>query len=440
MDYRVVDKCRVCKSTNLKQYLDLGLQPLPNNLQDKVSSVNKYPLKVLFCQDCCLSQLSIVINPDLMFKNYSYHSSVSKTFREHCRNMAKTIKPMLSIPDRPEWLQADIDWEKRWFPTVLDIACNDCCLLKEFMEEGYGVLGVDPAENFSSVDRVKRLSSTGEDSYKDMIPVLSEYWSKETAEKVLTPTIRPNFGQTRSVITAQNVFAHVDDLDDFIEGVKVALDSKGIFVAEFPYLPNLIKGNQFDTIYHEHLSYFLLRPLWLLFQRHNIPIFKVEEHPIHGGSIRIYASKHPYPIDPSVDDMQKKEALEGYYEVEKYLNFELDVVEIKDELVGLLNNLRRGGKKVMGYGASAKGISLLNYCGIDSTMLSMIVDDTPQKQDKYTPGSNIPIVDYGHFSQEKPDYILLLAWNFAEELRANTKPHVERGGKYIIPIPGVWVV
>ena len=211
----------------------------------------------------------------------------------------------------------------------------------------------------------------------------------------------------------------------------------GVFVGEFPYLPNLIRENQFDTIYHEHLSYFLLGPLVRLFKSRGLPIFKVEKIPIHGGSIRIYASKSRNRSDRSVEDMLDSEHSSGFYDVSTYITFGTKVDNVRVNLTNALMSIYNMDKKVMGYGASAKGISLLNYCGIDNKYIHSIVDETPAKRGKFTPGSHIPIVGFSHFEEEKPDYILLLSWNFKEELISKTK-HL--GAKYIVPIPEVSVV
>lgn len=406
VDYKVVTECRVCKGTNLKTYLDLGNAPLPNNLLGASTEIHRvYPLRVLFCQDCCLSQLSVVVNPKLMFDQYAYHSSVSQTFKDHCATMAQDLMDIWKKKESPT---------KRVMPMVMDIASNDGCLLREFRKEGFTVNGVEPAKNHML-------------PFEDLIPVIHEYWSESLANAY---TINADF------ITATNVFAHVDDLDDFLRGVKKALRPDGVFVVEVPYLQDLMLGNQYDTIYHEHLSYFLLTPLKHLFDLHSLPIFRVERQKIHGGSLRIYAAKAGvHEVEPSVEQLLNHERLMGYTKFNHYQVFKKNVEQERRDLQKMLMGLV--GKKVMGYGASAKGASLLNYCGITPFQIQSIVDDTPDKQGKFVPGCGIPIVDFSHFEKERPDYIVLLAWNFADELIKKTK-HL--GAKYIIPIPWVRVI
>ena len=401
MDYKIVKECRICASPNLKKYLDLGLQPLANSLGNHPT---KYPLEVLFCEDCSLSQLSVVVNPDLLYKDYPYHSSVSKTFQKHCQAMAVELKQY--FPDAE--------------PLIVDIASNDGCLLNEFKQEGYRVMGVEPAQNLVDSALTKGIST------------IKGYWGTEATALV------PN----ADVITATNVFAHVDDIHSFLNGVrdKLRVYSKGIFVLEVPYLPNLIEGNQFDTIYHEHLSYFLLSPLDKLFNSCGMQIFRVDKLAIHGGSIRIYSSPYNYSIEGSYLDIIQEEKDKGYHFLETYLNFSNNVEFVKRELKELLYQLKLEGKKVMGYGASAKGVGLLNMCKIERDEIESVVDETPAKQGKTIPGLGIPIVGFDCFDVVEPDYIILLAWNFAKELIEKTPRHKERRGKYIIPIPKVEII
>lgn len=402
-EFKLITECRICGSSKLKQYLDLGSAPLANALLNSSSSrSHKYPLQVLFCEDCSLSQLSIVVNPNILYSDYPYHSSVSETFKKHCLDMAKSLKEMFTVED----------------PLVVDIASNDGCLLEQFKSCGYNVVGVEPSKNLV----VKAL--------KKGIPTLHDFWSEESSQEV--------YGA--DLITATNVFAHVDDLKGFLGGVKKALQPDGIFIIEVPYLYDLISKVQFDTIYHEHLSYFLLRPLKILFTSYGLHIFKVERHEIHGGSIRVFASINKRKADKSVREMEAFEKKEKLHQFKTYTGFAEKVEEIKSYFVELLEDLRRQHKKVMGYGASAKGAMLLSYCGVDSNHISSVVDDTKEKQGKYLPGSRIPIVDKNRLDAINPDYIALLAWNFSEEIIKRTFSHKARGVKYILPVPTVSVL
>jgi len=424
MDYKFITNCRVCGSANLRKYLDLGRQPLANGLLNSPETPRKYPLQVLFCQECSLSQLSIVIDPKIIYKNYPYHSSVSETFKNHCREMAITIKKMYenSYPEKVGTLKKDIKGRSYVTdsiskPFVVDIASNDGCLLEEFKAQNYYVMGVEPSKNLAQISNKKGIST------------VNGFWEKESAKGV----------PSCDVITATNVFAHVDDIKSFLELAKskLRLYTKGIMVVEVPYLLNLIEQIQFDTIYHEHLSYFLVRPLRIIFKRIGIPIFKVEQYPIHGGSIRIYASPYERKEHQSVKEMEEKERAAGLYQFKTYTRYAKKVRDIRDHMVSLLKDLKSQGKKIAAYGASAKGISLMNYCGITNTDISYIADDTKAKQGKYAPGCNIPIVSKDHFDSNHPDFIALLPWNFADELMAKTKKFKLKGGKYIIPIPQV---
>ena len=406
MDYKEIKSCRICGTKKLTEYLDLGEVPLCNQLLN-VGELSKeqYPIKMLLCPTCFLSQLSIVVDPKILYSSYLYHSSISNTFKNHCRDMARTIKDIL----RPEHNCENF--------LVVDIASNDGCLLEQFKNEGYYTMGVEPSKNL--VDEAE----------KKGISTIHGFWGESIIDRV----------PACDVITATNVFAHVDDVRGFIELAKNKLRvyHKGMIVIEIPYAANLFNYMQFDTIYHEHLSYFLFKPLYELFLLAGCPIFRVDHVPMHGGSLRIYASPYDRTVDKSVPETLIKEEAMGFYKEKTYHEFRENIEFIREDLPFLLFSLNEEGKKVMGYGASAKGISLLNYCGLNHTDIHSIVDETPCKIGKITPGSLIPIVSFSAFEKEKPDYILLLAWNFSEELIAKTK-HL--GAKYIIPIPQVVVL
>ena len=406
--YKKVKKCRICNSKNLVKYLDLGKTPLANSFVefgDKNKKEKKFPLEVLFCKNCCLSQLSIVVNPKMLFSKYVYRSSISKTFQKHCMHMAKKIAKTI----RPN--------EKY---IVVDIASNDGCLLQPFKNLGFKTLGVEPAKNL-----VEIANSNG-------IETICDFWSLKTADKILK-----KYGKAK-VITATNILAHVDNLNDFLKGVKILLDKEGLFIVEVPYLYDLLTKNEFDTIYHEHLSYFLIRPLTILYNNNGLKIINIEKYPIHGGSLRIYATKNNSKENKSVRYFLDFENKKKLYNIKTYLNFDKNVKKIKKEFLNLLKKLKN--KKIAAYGASAKGNTLLNYCKIDKNLIQFMVDDTPFKQNKLAPGSRIPIKTPSYLEKVKPDYIVLLAWNFAKELMQKTKPHKNRGGRYIIPIPKVRIV
>lgn len=406
-NYRLLKRCRICHSKELIKYLDLGETPLANSLiNPKRISLNekRFPLEVLYCKNCSLSQLSIIVNPEIMFSEYVYRSSISKTFQKHCAEMAKKFGKMLGETRNK---------------LVVDIASNDGCLLKQFKDDGFKVIGIEPARNIAKI------------ANDNGVKTICSFWNKIVADKILRM-----HGKAK-VITATNVLAHVDNLTDFLEAVTIVMDKDSIFMVEVPYLSDLIKKNEFDTIYHEHLSYFLVKPLIVLFKNHGIDIFKIEKYPIHGGSIRIYASKGKFNKDASIEKFLSTEKKERLYDIKTYNNFQFKVKEIKKTLRNLLFSLKSKNKKIAAYGASAKGNTLLNYCGIDNKLISFIIDDTPEKQNKLAPGSRIRIVDSSYLSKENPDYILLLAWNFAEEIIHKVGAIYNKKLRYVIPIPYV---
>lgn len=431
MEFKRITSCRVCGSPRLKKYLDLGFQPLANALISKPGEVKKYPLQVLFCEECSLSQLSVVVDPEILYKNYPYHSSVSKTFQDHCYDMALTVSEVYG------------DGEK----VLMDVAANDGCLLEQFEKTGeyHWLIGVEPSENLAKI-----LKSKGFDARCEF------YGSDQPLPK-------------SNVITATNVMAHVDDVRGFVSGIARDLAIwKSMCVVEVPYVYDLLKGNEFDTIYHEHLSYFSFKAIKRLFSDCGLRIFRVDRLKIHGGSLRIYACRDEFTVDyypegykktgqkrdkdmvrskrvsseiifpthKSIREIEKFEEKNGVGVFKTYQKFSRSFWGVRESLIMLLRKIKRKGKTVVGYGASAKGISLLNYCNIDVSYIPAIVDETKAKQGKFTPGGNIPIVSKDHFDTTHPDYIALMSWNFAKELKSKTK-HL--GAKYITAIPEVTV-
>ena len=407
--YIRMEKCRICNSKNLVKYLDLGRTPLANSLIEPGDKNNKeinYPLEVLYCEDCYLSQLSIVVNPEILFSRYIYRSSISKTFQAHCTEMVE------KIIERMEPNECGL---------VVDIASNDGCLLQKFRNSGFKTLGIEPAKNLTDIANSKGIET------------ICSFWNRKTANKILK-----KHGGAR-IITATNVLAHVDNLNEFLIAVKILLEKNGLFVVEVPYLYDLLTKNEFDTIYHEHLSYFLIKPLKKLYEKFGLSIISIKKYPIHGGSLRIYASKDRLNADKSIRNFIDLENKENLYDGKTYKNFNKRVKKVKKDLLELLKELKNKNKKIAAYGASAKGNTLLNYCSIDEKLISFIIDDTPEKQNNFAPGSRIKIVDASYLEKEKPDYLLLLAWNFTKEIKQKTKKVYKRKIKYIIPIPTVRV-
>jgi hypothetical protein len=401
--YKEVNSCRVCNSGDLVPYLNLGQMPLVNSFitKNQIPKEEKFPLEVLLCQNCYLSQLSIVIDPSVLFRDYVYQSSISRPFVDHCENFAAELNGSFC--------------EKN--DLVLDIASNDGCLLRPFKAKGNRVLGVDPARNLAEI------------ANESGIETIPEFWDCNLASKILS-----EYGPAK-IITAFNVFAHVADIHSFVCGVKTLLSNDGFFILESPHMHDLIGKNEFDTIYHEHLSYLLLGPLQNLMKQYKMKISRVEEQEIHGGSIRVYVENECQDrSDGSFEKVFEIEKKAGLYEVSSYINFRNGVASVKNNLVSMLRDIKGRGKSIGAFGASAKGNILLNYCGVGD-QIDCIYDHTPEKQGKLTPGTHIPVKHPNSLLTGRQDYLLLTAWNFAQEIMRKTKAYKDRGGKYIVPIP-----
>lgn len=374
----------------------------------EIASERCFPLQIARCPKCWLSQLNWVVDPALLYSDYAYHSSVSVTFQRHCREMAEALAFAYQLDSRSK---------------VIEIASNDGCLQEAFHQIGIAVLGVEPAANLAASSRERGFR------------VLSAFWSDATVGMVMQ-----ELGPADLVI-ANNVVAHVDDLLGFLEAVRKVLSPGGVFVFEVPYLTTFLMRTEFDTTYHEHLSYFLLSPIQEALSRAGLELFDVQEFDIHGGSIRVHACcKGAGKVGPEVARMLRSERDFGFLDVDLYVRFTQHVEAVREELVLFLNALSQRGRSIAAYGASAKGNILLNYCGFGPDLISYIVDDTPAKQGLFAPGCGIPIVPRGHLEKEPPDYLLLLAWNFADELMSNVAWFAERGGRFVVPIPALRVV
>jgi len=408
--YIIKDDCRVCHGKNLISYLRLGNMPLANALitEDKISKENTYPLDLMFCGDCSFSQINTVVEPEILFRNYVYRSSISNSFRKHCSDLADELNSGLLSKD----------------DLVVDIASNDGCLLSPFKERHNRVLGVDPARNLAEL------------ANRNGIETIPEFWNEDLSKR-----LRDEYGAAKA-ITAFNVFAHVDDVHSFTEAVKNLLADDGYFIIEAPHLYNLIEKTEFDTVYHEHLSYLLVKPVKQLMEEHGLRLAKAKSFDIHGGSIRMYIEKDSSKdtSDGSTDEVMALEEKAGLYNIERYKALEKDVFGLRRDLTYKLLDLKFEGKSVSGFGASAKGNTLLNYCGIGNDIIDCIFDDTPEKQGKITPGVYIPIVNGNELYVRKPDYLLLLAWNFVDEIMQKTKKYAENGGKYIVPVPKLKII
>jgi dTDP-4-dehydrorhamnose reductase len=409
---RAVNRCRVCGGNALDIYLDLGMMPLANNLAPTAAeavAMQRFPMQVQYCRDCSLSQLSVVIDPREMFSHYTYRSSVNKGYVRHCRAMAASVRDTLGLK------HGDL---------VVDIAGNDGALLREFKDLlGVDVLNVDPAENISLI-----AEASG-------VPTINDFWSIEIAQRILDEHRPPN------LITATNVFAHVDDVHGFIDAAKLCMDESGTLMLEFPYAVDFIEHREFDTIYFEHLSYVLIEPVTRLAEESGMEVFNVQKQDIHGGTVRVFIGKAgKHVVDASVASFVDKERSGGYHDVQKYLDWNREIDNLIDELTSRLRSLKEGGATIAAFAASAKGNTLLNACRLDVNTIDYIVDDTPEKIGRYSPGNGIPIVDRSVLEKNPPDYLVILAWNFAREIMENTSGYSEQGGKFIIPIPSFSII
>ncbi|MCL4416443.1 MAG: class I SAM-dependent methyltransferase [Actinobacteria bacterium] len=405
-----LEVCRACGSNKLLLFLQLGPTPAPNGFlkaHHRHQAEKFYPLDVCFCQDCGLVQLAHVVSPQIMFKNYVYIPSTSETMRNHFAGLASdAIKKTAAKAN----------------DLVIDIGSNDGTLLKSFQSHRMKILGVDPAENL-----VKKANQEG---VKTVCALFTNKIAKE---------IKKKYGKAK-IITGTNVVAHVHDLNDFLRDQPTLLSDEGLFICEFPYLIGLLEGIEFDTIYQEHLSYFSISPFNKLLKRHGLTLIDVQRLPVHGGSVRVFVSKKSIPQSTRVKNLLKLEEKKGILKQETYLKFRKKVDKVRHELVQLLWTLRMKNKSIVGYGASAKGNIILNYCRIGPETLDYIVDSILYKQGKFTPGMHIPIFPESKLLEDQPDYTLLLAWNFADEIIKKQEEYRKRGGKFILALPKLTIV
>jgi len=404
--------CRVCDSPSLTKYLDLGSLPLVNNLantQEEALSKERFPLQIMFCEECGLSQLSVVVSPKKLFSYYTYRSGVNGGYIKHCKQMCDSLK-----------LKGYLDSSS----FVIDIAGNDGTLLKQFKENvGCRVLNVDPAENLVEV-----AISEGIDS-------IADFWSLEKAHEIVSI-----YGAA-DVITATNVFAHVDNITDFLKAVKFTLKEKGVLVLEFPYLIDFIEKMEFDTTYHEHLSYMSISPLNKLCNSLGLCIIDVEKQNIHGGTVRVTITHYSplLSVNSRVFDFLTDEEDNQYNTIEKYKNWEFSVNELIGEFSKNVLQLKKEGYKISGFAASAKGNTFLNSAKIDFSVVDYIVDETKEKIGKVSPGTGIPIVNKKMIVKNPSDYMIILSWNFSEEIMKRAR-NFGFSGKFIVAIPSFQII
>jgi SAM-dependent methyltransferase len=410
--------CRSCAKTGLVPILNLGYTPLANALltaEQLEQAEEKFPLELFLCPKCTLVQIAQTVSPEKLFREYFYLSSFSNTMLCHAASLAR------------EMIEAR---QLHAGSLVVEVASNDGYLLQYYQKAGVPVLGIEPAENIARIARGERGINT-----------ISEFFGIELAGDLAAA------GQRADVIHAHNVLAHVADLDGFVRGLNLLLKDNGIAVIEVPYVKEMIDNTEFDTIYHEHLCYFSLTALNHLFRRHRLETENVKRLPLHGGTLRISARKaqrdkvsnESTVRGSNVEELMREEA--GWAgDPDFYRGFGERVARLRVELVDLLNRLKSEGKRIAVYGASAKGSTLLNYFGIGRELLDFVVDRSIIKQGYYTPGTHLAIHAPEKLLQEMPDYVLLLTWNFADEILEQQIQYRQRGGRFIIPIPELKIV
>ncbi len=411
MIHKKRENCRGCNQSNLRPFLHLGDQPLANSFLKKpeeFADEQKFPLDVYFCETCSLVQLLDIIDPSVLFRNYIYVTGTSDTIAEHNKAYASTVVDFLKIEDG----------------LVVEVASNDGSLLKCFQSLGVKTLGIEPALNIAEMAR------------KAGIETVAEFFNHETARQV-----RNQHGAA-DVVIGNNVMAHVDNTQDFLHGGKHLIKTDGLVITEVPYLAEFMDRLEYDTVYHEHLCYFSITALLKLCDKVGLSIVRVDHVSVHGGSIRMYAgTKEHYP--EHAQEVLKEAAEEvkaGLATFERYQQFADDVKKNKDEILDLLQSLKQQGKSVVAYGAPAKGNTLLNYCGISTDLIPYTVDKSPLKLDLYTPGMHIPVLPVDTLLDRQPDYVFILAWNFAEEIIRQQQEYKARGGQFIIPLPNPRIV
>jgi len=400
--------CRFCSSPLKHTFVNLGMSPLCESVlpADKLNQMEPFfPLHAYVCDSCFLVQLEEYVSPAEIFTEYAYYSSYSDTWLKHAKSYTDLMTDQFKLGKHSQ---------------VIEVASNDGYLLQYFVEKGIPVLGIEPARNVAQV------------AFDKGIPTIVEFFDEKMARDLALQ------GKQADLLLGNNVLAQVPGINSFVRGMKIALKVQGIITMEFPHLVKLMEENQFDTIYHEHFSYFSFISVEKIFAGHGLVIFDVEELPTHGGSLRIYArhaENSTLPVSERAKELKKREEDAGLTRMDAYSAFSDKVKETKRKLLNLLIEIKERGKTIAGYGAPGKGNTLLNYCGIMTDFIDYTVDRNPYKHGRYTPGTHIPIFTTDKIQETKPDYIFILPWNLKEEIMKQNEFIREWGGKFIIPIP-----
>jgi hypothetical protein len=400
--------CRACGALLTRRVVDLGMHPPCQRFLTAEQTGDMepfYPLLVWVCDKCWLVQIGAHVEPEEIFREYAYFSSFSDAWVEHAHDYATMMTERFR-------LGAD--------SLVVEVASNDGYLLQWFVAMGIPVLGVEPARNVAEIAVAKG------------VPTITEFFDRNLAEKLRSE------GNRADLLVGKNVLAQVPDLESFVGGLAVLLADTGVVTIEFPHLQRLIEGNQFDTIYHEHYSYFSLHTTEKLFAAHGLTIFDVDELWTHGGSLRIYArhaANDSLAVHDRVHALRARERALGYADPSAYEKFDEQVKATKRALLKFLIEAKAEGKSVVGYGAAGKGMTMLNYCGIGTDFLDFVVDRNPYKHDRFCPGVHVPVLPVEALWEAKPDYVLILPWNLREEISAQLAAIREWGGRFVVPIP-----
>ncbi len=405
-------ECRFCSAALRHTFVDLGMSPLCESFltREQLNQMEPfYPLHAQVCDRCFLVQVEEYVGPERIFSEYAYFSSFSTAWLAHAKSYVDMITGRLGLGPNSY---------------VVELGSNDGYLLRNFVAKGIPALGVEPAANVAAA------------AIEQGVPTTTRLFGRQTAEELVAERGRAD------LIIGNNVLAQVSDLNGFVAGMKILLKPQGVITMEFPHLLRLMDENQFDTIYHEHFSYFSFLTAERIFARHGLTLFDVEELWTHGGSLRIYAchTERSRPILPRVEQLLAREQAAGLDRIEKYALFTEQVQETKRRLLEFLIGAKRAGKTIVGYGAPGKGNTLLNYCGVRTDFLDYTVDRNPYKHGRFLPGTHIPIFEPDKIKQTRPDYVLILPWNLKDEVMAQLAEIRTWGGQFVIPIPRLEVV